>query len=170
MHSGEPWFPRGLGVNDDIRLAGLVYDGGSWQIYGLASGGSGALIAPLAVAAVWIETGAVLDHQLTTLAFGDCDYRVLVVTHGSLAPVAGLTPQAAEDALQFAQSIARTRSLKLDGSLADAVYVERYSILLSGPDDNDGLADDVVLGRYLARGVPISCFSGRRLNSLVPPG
>jgi len=169
MHSGEPWFPRGLDINDAIRLAGLVCDGGSWQIYGLASGGSRALIAPLSVAAAWVKTGAVLDHQLSTFAFGDRDYHVLVATHGSLAPVAGLAPQSAEDALQFAHSIARTRSLKLGGSLAGAVYIERYSVLLPGRNDNDGLADDVVLGRYLARGVLISCFSGRRLNSLVPP-
>jgi len=169
MHPGEPWFPRGLGLSDTLRLSGLVFDGGSWQIYGLAAGGSRVLIAPVSVASRWVEAGALLDHQFGTFGFGDRDYRMLVATHGSLAPVAEMMPQSVEDAVQFAQSMARTRSLGLTGSLADAVYIERFSILLPAADSGSAMADDVVLGRYLARGVQISCFSGRRLTILVPP-
>lgn len=41
-------------------------------------------------------------------------------------------------------------------------------MLLPSPLMGQALPDDVVLGRYLSGGVEVSCFSDRRLRSLVP--
>ena len=61
----------------------------------------------------------------------------------------------------------RTRMKEKTANLSGGIYCEKYAVILPVPFTEEVLADDILLGSYLSGGVSVSCFSERRLLSLV---
>ncbi|MBI5639586.1 MAG: ATP-binding protein [Nitrospirae bacterium] len=61
----------------------------------------------------------------------------------------------------------RTRQKEKTAKLSGGIYCEKYAVILPVPFTEEVLADDILLGSYLSGGVSVSCFSERRLLSLV---
>ena len=102
-------------------------------------------------------------------SFGHAKLFYLTNDQRTLAPVfACPRPDDLNEALAFATALRRTRQSIKESPLSEAIYLEKYSLLLPTPIMGLALSDDVVLGRYLSGGVEVSCFSRRRLKSLVP--
>ncbi|MBF0319506.1 MAG: ATP-binding protein [Nitrospirae bacterium] len=61
----------------------------------------------------------------------------------------------------------RTRQKEKTANLSGGIYCEKYVVILPVPFTEEILDDDILLGSYLSGGVSVSCFSERRLLSLV---
>lgn len=165
----DPWFPRGLELQGSLKIRSLVYDGTYYQIYALAGKERRALLVRDDLASSWLHQGLLHENMLLRLRFGPTDFFYLTSDQRVLAPVfACPSPLDLNEALAFATALRRTRQSVKDAPLSEAIYLEKYSLLLPTPIIGQALLDDVVLGRYLSGGVEVSCFSRRRLGSLVP--
>lgn len=164
----DPWFPRGLDLEDTIKTRRLLFDGSSYQIYSLTGKGSRVLFVRKELARSWVDDRLMNLQLFTSLKYGTEDYYYLTSDDRVLSPVSACpSPDGLSEAMSFATSLRRTRSIVRDKSLSEAIYVEKYSLLLPTPAMEHELDDAVVLGRYLCGGGEVSCFSTRRLTSLV---
>jgi hypothetical protein len=149
-------------------VGAAVHDGPDWQIFETPSGGR-ALVVKEALAQRWLNAGLVDAGQLTPFDFGGEVY--LAISSGAdrtLAPLdACSAPSAKSEALAFAEAVRATRRRDPESALQDAIYVERLTRLLPTYSLSPRVGDDVVVGSWLAGGVPVSVSAFRRLRSLV---
>jgi cell division protease FtsH len=165
----DPWLPRGFELQRNLKIRSLEYDGTYYQIYALAGKEARALLAREDLRRLWVQHGLVDNIVLLPVLFGPAKFFYLTNDQRTLAPVfACPRPDDLNEALAFATALHRTRQSIKDSPLSEAIYLEKYSLLLPTPIMGLALSDDIVLGRYLSGGVEVSCFSRRRLKSLVP--
>ncbi len=140
-----------------------------WQIYATSRVGERVLLARKPLASRWQEAGLLPEGALQTVAFGPDSFGVIQSRkeHALTSVACSRSPQSAAEALAFAASMKRTRSSIAEVPLHDAIYVERYTVLLPTYSMSPAVADDVVLGSYLSGGVQVSCRSTRRLGAML---
>jgi len=165
----DPWLPRGFELQRNLKIRSLEYDGTYYQIYALTGKEARVLLAREDMRRFWVQHGLLDNIVLLPVLFGPAKFFYLTNDQRTLAPVfACPRPIDLNEALAFATALRRTRQSIKDTPLSEAVYLEKYSLLLPTPIMGQALTDEVVLGRYLSGGVEVSCFSKRRLKSLVP--
>jgi len=165
----DPWLPLGFELQRNLKIRSLEYDGTYYQIYALSGKEARALLAREDLHRLWVHHGLLDNILLLPVLFGSAKFFYLTNDQRALAPVfACPRPFDLNEALAFATALRRTRVSVKDTPLSEAVYLEKYSLLLPTPIMSQALPDEVVLGRYLSGGVEVSCFSKRRLKSLVP--
>ena len=78
------------------------------------------------------------------------------------------SPDSVEDAISFAMSLKKSRMI-LGGSvdLSDGIFYEQYSCVLPTYEKKDSLSDDVIMGKWLTGGVPISVKKIQEIQSLM---
>ena len=164
----DAWLPVGFALPDGVRVRLALHEGVDWQIVETQDGGR-ALVARQALGDRWVD-GTLLDAGvLASFAFGGDAFAALSsgASH-TLAPVAGArSPSSKTEALAFASALRDTRRVDPSSALHDAIYVEKVSRLLPTYTFSPAVPDDVVLGTWLAGGVPVSVTAFRRLRALV---
>lgn len=164
----EPWLPRGLALPGPLATQDLLYDGTTYQIYTADGKQHRVLFARKDLADSWISDGLIDSSLLNPLQFGSNQYYYLTSDNRTMSPLTTCpSPGSINEALAFAAALRQTRKKVPRRTLSEAIYVEKYSVLLPTPSINSDLTDDVILGRYLSGGVEVSCHSKRRLRSLV---
>lgn len=164
-----PWLPRGFTLPNKGALREVVDADIDWQLYATSHKGGRALLARNTLAMRWQDVGLLPDGAALSIAFGRDTFHVVTsepehtLTRLALCP----SPQSMTEALSFAASLRRTRATGLATSLHDALYLERYSVLLPSFSMSPALSDDVLLGSYLSGGVHVSCQSTRRLAAML---
>lgn len=164
-----PWFPRNYKLKDSCILQKMLFAGENWQIYSL-SDSSLALFACEELANYWISRGLLEESVLSTFLFGSKSFSYLLSPQDLLlTPVShNLDYVTYEDGKSFAMALAESRKLLPDASFANGVFVERYSRLLPDIGDSSDEPDDLLLGRWLSRGIGVSAGSVQRMLQLVP--
>jgi cell division protease FtsH len=162
------WLPGGMALHDGSNVKKLLYAGEEWQIF-CTSGSDNFLLATNALESKWIETGFLDPSFLRELRFGNATYRALFTpSRYVLAPLVGMSPPNSKaDALAFAHALKASRLISGEASFHDAIYVERYSVLLPTWTPTPASDDATLLGAWLTRGVNISTNSFARLASLT---
>ena len=165
----EPWFPRNYKLIADIIIKKIVFSGDNWQIYACADGSS-VLIAKSVLANYWCCAGYITPTLLQKHFFGRDEYRFL---HSQadmfLAPITFNQDFITyEDGKSFATALAASRKVDPDISLAGGIFVERYSKILPVKQENKNEPDDILLGRWLSRGIDIPASSFERMMQLLP--
>ncbi|WP_417547013.1 AAA family ATPase [Marinobacter segnicrescens] len=165
--TSDPWLPSGFDLESSFKLRGLLYAGEGWQIYRTAGGGALLIVVPELVN-WWEELGLIERELFTPITIKEQPHFYLSSgVNGLLEPVSeGGPPQTNADALSFVHSLNATRKIFPKGSLESSLFVERYSRLLPTLDEDEGWADDEVLGTWLTGGVHTSVLSFRRLHAL----
>lgn len=164
----DAWLPVGFTTPDGERARLALHEGTDWQIYE-AQGGGRILVTKQLLAARWIESGLLDASQIRSFEFGGekyCEFSSGI--DYVLAPVIeSNSPESKNEALSFAESLKATRDIDVTSSVHDAIYVERLSRLLPTYSLSARVSDDVVFGKWLTGGVPVSVQSFRRLRTLT---
>ena len=165
----DAWLPRQFAIGDGITLRSVVASSLDWQIYSTSRNGVQALVAKQKLAARWQEPPLLPDGALRDLSFGQHTFALLVSgrEHAMCSLAEARSPQSATEAFAFAASLRNTRRLLPDTPIHDALYIEKYSLLLPTYSMSPSLTDDVVLGSFLSGGVHVSCRSMRRLAAML---
>jgi cell division protease FtsH len=164
----DAWLPRGFRLEDELTFVRPLSSGVLWQIWNV-EGGSRALLVKRGLADRWVQEGLMPDGVFHSVETSEGD--VVALSSGSshrLEEVAsGRSPDTLGEAVAFGSSLRETRKLGTQASLHDGLYVERMSRLLPTYSLTPAVADDVVLGTWLAGGVSVSVHAERRIRPLT---
>lgn len=165
----DPIFPLKYELVSGVKTGPIIFTGSDWQIIRSTGLAKKVLIASIDLSEKWLTVGLLDNTQIEDVRFGDKSYNVILSDERILAPTfACPEPNDKYEALGFAAAIRRTRQKEKNEQLSGGIYCERYAVILPVPFTEEVLADDILLGSYLSGGVSVSCFSERRLQSLVP--
>ncbi len=163
----ERWLPRGFQVDNAIHVGRILFSGSDWQLYAADNGGYVLAVSSL-LHSMWSDISIIpvnLFEEKTTAA------KTVWVSHDTrdnlIASVKhGPYPQNAEDARAFALALKRSRDSIPERSFSDALYFERFSLVLPTNEEYP-MDDQTVLCRWLASGVEIAPDRFDRLCKLV---
>jgi cell division protease FtsH len=168
MYTG-PIFPLKYELVSGVKTGPLLSSGSDWQIIKSTGFAKKVLVASLDLSEKWLHVGLLDNSQIEHVQFGDKRYELILSDDRILAPTfACLEPNDKFEAVGFATAMRRTRQKEKNAKLSGSIYCEKYAVILPVPFTEEVLADDILLGSYLSGGVSVSCFSERRLLSLVP--
>jgi len=164
-----PWLPNGLEIEPGIAIGRLERDMGNAQIYRLTLSKEKVLVADNKRIQSWAKQGLLHQDAWKDVPGFEDQFKYLLSGRGLLDQVgSGHFPEDLNEALAFASAMKQTRAKMPQGSLSEAIFLERYTILLPVSDIAEPAADTELLGQYLSGGVRISITSVRRLIALSP--
>lgn len=164
----DSWLPIGFSTLNGEKIKVALQGGADWQIYESQTG-SRVLVSKESLANRWFESTFVDASQFKKFVYGgesyfeyssQKDYYLSQLEESK-------SPNNKNEALSFASALMGTRTINLDFSLHDAIYVERLSRLLPTYTLSPAVPDAIVFGTWLTGGVPVSVESFRRLRALV---
>jgi cell division protease FtsH len=164
----DPIFPLKYELVSGVKTGPILSAGGDWQIIKSTGLAKKILVASLDLSEKWLNVGLLDNSQIEHVRFGDESYDLILSDDRILAPTfACPEPNDKFEAVGFATAMRRTRTKEKNAKLSGGIYCEKYVVILPVPFMEEVLTDDVLLGSYLSGGVSVSCFSERRLLSLV---
>lgn len=165
----DQWLPIGYKLSNNKSCLRLLYQGELWQIYQL-NDNSSSLIVRSELLTKWNDSGILNSDVFSKINYGLFEFFALNSDlRYSLVPLASCaTPETKADIQAFASAIKETRSVEMEASFHDAIYMEKYSRLLPTWTLSQNVSDDIVLGSWITGGVHISVTSFRRFKSLTP--
>lgn len=164
----DSWLPIGFITPDGERAKHVLFGGVDWQLYE-TQGGNRLLVFKESLASKWFDAGLLDSSLVHFFKFGDLSLGSFSsgIDH-ELAPVENSkSPNNKNEALSFAEALRATRGHCPDSALQDGIYAEKFSRILPTYSLSAREGDDVVFGRWLTGGVPVSVKSFRRLRSLM---
>ena len=164
----DSWLPVGFTTSDGVRAKHALFEGADWQLYE-AQGRGRILVFKESLANKWLNAGLVDSSQVHFFNFNGLSLGSFSsgIDH-ELAPLENSkSPNNKSEALSFAESLRATRERDPDSALQDGIYVEKISRILPTYSLSARESDDVVFGRWLTGGVPVSVKSFRRLRTLM---
>lgn len=165
----DPIFPLKYELVSGVKTGPVLSAGNGWQIIKSTGLAKKVLVVSLDLSKKWLDIGLLDNSQLEHVQFGDKRYDLILSDDRILSPTfACPEPNDKFEAVGFATAMRRTRQREKNAKLSGGIYCEKYAVILPVPFTEEVLADDILLGSYLSGGVSVSCFSERRLLSLVP--
>lgn len=162
----DPWLPVGFEVERGVKAGRVLHSGSDWQIIDVQGQGR-ALLMRSQVELRWREEGLLEEGEARLIDFGDVRLGVIFSeAKFTLAPLKNCnSPRDRLEALSFAVSLKQSRARLRQGSLEEAIYVEKLSRLLP---TGDAMSDDeLVLGSWLTGGLRVSVSPVSRIRNLV---
>lgn len=165
----DPIFPLKYELVSGVKTGPILLSGSGYQIIKSTGLAKKVLVVSLDLSEKWLDVGLLENSQIEHVQFGDKRYDLILSDDRILAPTfACPEPNDKFEAVGFATAMRRTRQKEKNAKLSGGIYCEKYAVILPVPFTEEVLTDDVLLGSYLSGGVSVSCFSERRLLSLVP--
>jgi cell division protease FtsH len=166
--TSDAWLPKGFEIAPGKRAGNVLFSGNEWQILDIQGGGRGLLVMEVLLQR-WIASGLVTSEAFQGFDFGDQRVHYLTSRPDQLLCAASEAegPSNTVDALAFSHALKTTREIDSKSALHDAIYVESISRLLPTYSLSPRMDDEVVLGAWLTRGVPIPATSIRKLHQTV---
>lgn len=164
----DSWLPVGFTTPDGERAKRALFEGADWQLYE-AQGSGRILVFKESLANRWFNISLLDSSQVHLFNFNGLSLGSFSsgIDH-ELAPIEnGKSPSNKSEALSFAEALRATRERDPDSALQDGIYAEKFSRILPTYSLSAREGDDVVFGRWLTGGVPVSVKSFRRLRSLM---
>lgn len=164
----DPIFPLKYELVPGVKTGPILAAGSDWQIIRSTGLAKKVLVVSLDLSEKWLNVGLLDDSQIEHVQFGNERYDLILSDDRILSPTfACPEPNDKSEAVGFATAMRRTRQKEKSAKLSGGIYCEKYAVILPVPFTEEVLADDILLGSYLSGGVSVSCFSERRLLSLV---
>lgn len=160
--------PRGYEITADNKIKKIVSSGLGWQIY-LTSSNLYALAVVPSLYELWsseylLPGGLFLDGN-----FPNC--KVFLSSGEYIVSSLGQGPFPENNGQIEAFSIAFCTAVKVfpDANFNDAIYIEKYSLILPVPqgEDEQHTDNDVVYGKWLTGGVGVSIFAFDRVSRIM---
>lgn len=162
----DPWLPRGYCIGSEIILRKLLHAGDNWQIYDTVSGGK-ILLGVDSLVKKWTTKGFLPAGIFLQIKIkGNICHYLCVDSDSAIFPISDTSDVLYKsEALSIAMAMKRTRETDKETSLHDALFVEKYTILLPTYSVSEGCSDELILGKILTCGAGIPITSFKRLNS-----
>ncbi|MBQ8136761.1 MAG: hypothetical protein IJ174_04930, partial [Clostridia bacterium] len=170
MNKDARWLPMDLTLSDGNHIRSLYVRGGAWQLYTTAEDGQ-ALAVDDALYTRWLSLEWVEEGLFEDVSTEEGTVHVLCARAGSLISSLryGPYPHQRSQALDFVKAL--KRSVERMGSLAldDALYVERFSLILSTSDASAGGATvNLAAGRFLTGGMEVPLSAAELVLQYAP--
>lgn len=160
----DPWLPRGYHIHG-WKIKQVACAGTDWQIYRTEQAGDDLLLMAAPLGETLMAQGFLKSGLLASIRIGAADRYYLA--GGTIFSLAGCpAPDTFIDAKAVALALRQSRQADQEVSLAGAIYVEKYSLLLPTAGAATFVGDDLVLGQYLTGGIPLSVFAFSRLAEI----
>lgn len=164
----DPIFPLKYELVSGVKTGPVLSSGSDWQIIRSTGLAKKVLVASPDLSEKWLNSGLLDNAQVEHIQFGKETYGLILSDDRILSPTfACPEPNDKSEAVAFATAMRRTRTKEKNANLSGGIYCEKYAVILPVPFAEEVLADDILLGSYLSGGVYVSCFSERRVLSLV---
>lgn len=164
----DPIFPLQYELITGVKTGPVLSAGSDWQIIKSTGLAKKVLVVSLDLSEKWLNVDLLDNSQIEHVQFGNERYDLILSDDRILSPTfACPEPSDKSEAIGFATAMRRTRHKEKNAKLSGGIYCEKYAVILPVPFTEEVLADDILLGSYLSGGVSVSCFSERRLLSLV---
>lgn len=153
-----PTLSKGYAVTADIQVVRRLESGNEWALYEV-SHHQKMLLAASSLQEYWNRFGLLPNDAFQPLTVDGVSAGYIISAEAfRLESLEGaLSPQNIGDAKIFALALKESRKLIGDGvSLHGAIYAEEYLRLLPVADGDKKETDDVLLGKWLTGGVPVS--------------
>jgi len=164
----DAWVPIGHALTESAHASELIAARDEWQIWAVREGGR-ALLADTTLSNPWADRGLLNGTGALMLTFGD--RQCLVVEGGPGRMLSSLSacrsPNNKSEAVAFGLAMKATRSLDLDSTFEDGIYVERLSRILPTRGTQSGLDDAFVLGAWLTGGLRVSAANVDALQPII---
>lgn len=165
----DPIFPLNYEIVSGVKTGPIISSGSEWQIIKSTGRAKKILVASHDLSEKWLVVGLLDNSQMDLVQFGDKKYHLIMNDDRILAQTfACQEPKDKFEAIGFATAMRRTRQHEKYAMLSGGIYCEKFAVILPVPFTEEVLTDEILLGSYLTGGVSVSCFSERRLFSLVP--
>ena len=160
------WLPAGFESQGAGPLSALDQSGESWQIYSTCDGNHRVLVVTDSLHRRWIEDGLIEEETFKASDFANLNlwsfsskisHILSLVQRG----MPSLNPHLAES---FAVSLRDSRRVCPTQPFHDAIFVEALSRLLPTYSLTEFVPDDVLLGRWLSKGLDVSVNAGRKFR------
>jgi SpoVK/Ycf46/Vps4 family AAA+-type ATPase len=167
------WFPQNYELRDYLVLKKLLFASHDWQIFSCYFE-QNCLIVNEKLADYWFDLGInkgffekiSVDFKTYYFVYSDKDIPIIpVCSPDSIHAIKKYLKF--EDALSFAKAISNTRKLGIKDSLENAIYVEKLSLVLPVPHDNNKADDKTVLASYMSGGVRVSADNDSIIRELM---
>ena len=163
----KQWLPRGMAVKAEKRIKKMISSGKDWQIYS-TNQDSYVLAATTTLYEKWIAD-YLLPKGIFEQSSGETECWIYCSTGEYIVSSLEQGPFPNNNGQIEAFSIAFNTTLKLypQADLHDAVYIEEYSLILPGNENDTAVKNDKVYGKWLTGGVNISANSFNRISQLM---
>ena len=164
----ESWLPRNYKLNDQIVLQKIEFSGENWQIF--KSEYANVLVANDTITDYWIHKGFLDSSVMQFFSFGKRQYSYLLSPKSMMLVPVNFSNDfvSYENGISFATALSISRDIDSDVSFDGAVFVEQCSRILPDTEQSSDKSDDVLLGKWLSRGMEISAGSTTRMLQLMP--
>lgn len=161
------WLPRGMTITAEKRIKKMISSGKDWQIYS-TNQDSYVLAATTTLYEKWIAD-YLLPKGIFEQSSGEVECWIYCSTGEYIVSSLEQGPFPNNNGQIEAFSIAFNTTLKLypQADLHDAVYIEEYSLILPGCENDTAVKNDNVYGKWLTGGVNISANSFNRISQLM---
>ena len=152
----ERWLPIDLQLADGNHIRSLYVRGGVWQLYTTAEDGQALAVAD-DLYRRWLDLGWVEPGLFEDIAFEDSQVHVISARAGSRISSLnyGPYPSQRSQALDFVKALSRSLERLGMFNLDDAVYIERFSLILPTSDAKEqGISVSQAAGRFVTGGIP----------------
>ncbi|MDT0619940.1 ATP-binding protein [Salinisphaera sp. P385] len=165
----DRWLPTGFRIAD-YELGAVHAGNDKYQLYASGDRASKLLVVEQITGNRWATAGLLASNTLYSFQFGTKEYVCLAAGLEQLICETTKPPSsyAEDDIASFAHSLDRTRGALPDQDLGDALYFERYSVLLPLWALSEPVSDAELLGFWVSGGVRVSIHSHRRIKALAP--
>ena len=160
----KQWLPRGTSLEKEKRIKKLISASNDWQIYS-TNQDSYVLAATNSLYSKWVEEYSLPEGVFSALN----DYKVFCSSGNYLISSLNQGPYPENNGQVEAFSIAFNTAVRLfpQADLYDAVYIEEYSLILPGTQDEVCTTKECVYGKWLTGGVNISANSFHRIAKFM---
>lgn len=161
------WLPRGYEIESGISVGKQLSAGSEWQLFSTSNKGYTVAVSPslfekwtqISILPVGLFEKRMLPQRELYVAFDKHNSKIASVKYGPY-------PENYEDAAAFAAALNRSRAAIPVASFDDALYFEKFSLIL--PTYGDGERDDqTVLCSWIASGVELSLDKFDRLCEIA---
>lgn len=163
----EQWLPRGTAITTDKRIKRMISASKDWQIYS-TNQDSYVLAVTASIYETWVDKYDLPEGIFAeTTANDNC--KIFCSSGNYLISSLDKGPYPENNGQVEAFSIAFNTTLKLfpDIDLYDGVYIEEYSLILPGEQNDNAIEKESVYGKWLSGGVNISASSFKRIAQLM---
>jgi cell division protease FtsH len=160
------WLPVGFESPGAGPLSVLEQSGENWQVYLTRDGYHRVLVVLDLLHERWIEDGLVEEGTFKQSNFSSLNlYFFPSKTSHTLSLVErGIPSLDAQLAQSFAVSLRDSRRICPARSFHDSIFVEALSRLLPVYSLSEFVTDDVLLGKWLSKGLDVSVNAGRKFR------
>jgi Cdc6-like AAA superfamily ATPase len=162
------WFPIGFNIYQQIKYAKAIFSDENWQIF--ETNGKTIFIFKYDLLKKWQQLSLLDESMYVNFSCQQTDYFCIISDKNYILRPLNRYRRFIDvnDAYSLFAALSNTRKkIPESVSLANGIFIEKYSLVLPTFLLLEYINDDVIFGMWLTGGVNISAYSTKRLSQLI---